>query len=143
MNPMAFDPYTLRQMINEHGIILMLRKKTFGSYNAATGTMSYTDSDYAVKGYFYDYTPDMIDGNSILHGDRRLVLDSSLVSSSEITTQFDEIITAETLAALGTETFLPAVSDQIIGMGDIVNIVKVMEIKSSNRTMCYLLQVRE
>ena len=143
MNLMAFDPYTLRQMIKEHGLMLTLRKKTFGSYNTTSGTTSYTDLDYAVRGYFYDYTPEMIDGNSVIRGDRRLVLDSSLVSSSQITTQFDEIITAETLAALGIETFLPAVSDQIIGLGDTVNIVKVMEIKSGSRTMCYLLQVRE
>ena len=123
MNPMAFDPYTLRQMIKEHGIALTLRKRAAGAYNVATGTVTTTNTDYAVRGYFYDYTPDMIDGNSILRGDCRVVLDSVLTN--------------------GTATPEPDATDQIIGLGDTVNIVKVMEIKSGSATMCYQLQVRE
>lgn len=123
MNPMAFDPYTLRQMIKEHGMALTLRKRAAGAYNVATGTVTTTNTDYAVRGYFYDYTPDMIDGNSILRGDRRVVLDSVLTN--------------------GTATPEPDATDQIIGLGDTVNIVKVMEIKSGSATMCYQLQVRE
>ena len=123
MNQMAFDPYTLRQMIKEHGMALTLRKRAAGAYNVATGTVTTTNTDYAVRGYFYDYTPDMIDGNSILRGDRRVVLDSVLTN--------------------GTATPEPDATDQIIGLGDTVNIVKVMEIKSGSATMCYQLQVRE
>lgn len=120
---MAFDPYTLRQMIREHGIALTLRKRAAGAYNVATGTVTTTNTDYAVRGYFYDYTPDMIDGNSILRGDRRVVLDNKLTN--------------------GSATPEPDATDQVIGLGDTVNIVKVMEIKSGSGTMCYLLQVRE
>ena len=123
MNRMAFDPYTLRQMIKEHGISLTLRKRAAGAYNNDTGAVTTTNTDYVVRGYFYDYTPDMIDGNSILRGDRRVVLDCKLVNSSN--------------------TPEPDATDQIIGLGDTVNIVKVMEIKSGSATMCYLLQVRE
>ena len=123
MNPMAFDNYTLRTMIKDHGIVLTLRKRAAGAYNVATGTVTTTNTDYAVRGYFYDYTPDMIDGNSILRGDRRVVLDSVLTN--------------------GTATPEPDATDQIIGLGDTVNIVKVMEIKSGSATMCYQLQVRE
>ena len=123
MNLMAFDPSTLRQMIREHGLALTLRKRAAGAYNATTGTVTTTNTDYALRGYFYDYTPDMIDGNSILRGDRRVVLDSKLTN--------------------GSATPEPDATDQIIGLGDTVNIVKVMEIKSGSGTMCYLLQVRE
>ena len=123
MNQMAFDPYSLRQLIKEHGIALTLRKRAASAYNDATGTVTTTNTDYTVQGYFYDYTPDMIDGNSILRGDRRVVLDSKLIS--------------------GTTTPEPDATDQIIGLGDTVNIVKVMEIKSGSATMCYQLQVRE
>ena len=123
MNPMAFDPFTLRQLIKEHGIALTLRKRAAGAYNNDSGTVTTTNTDYAVRGYFYDYTPDMIDGNSILRGDRRVVLDSKLVN--------------------GSATPEPDATDQIIGLGDTVNIVKVMEIKSGSATMCYQLQVRE
>ena len=123
MNLMAFDPYTLRQLIKEHGIALTLRKRSVSAYNNDLGTVTATNTDYAVRGYFYDYTPDMIDGNSILRGDRRVVLDCKLTN--------------------GTNTPEPDATDQIIGLGDTVNIVKVMEIKSGSATMCYLLQVRE
>lgn len=123
MNQMAFDPYTLRQMIKEHGISLTLRKRAAGAYNNDTGAVTTTNTDYVVRGYFYDYTPDMIDGNSILRGDRRVVLDCKLVNNGN--------------------TPEPDATDQIIGLGDTVNIVKVMEIKSGSATMCYLLQVRE
>lgn len=123
MNPMAFDPFTLRQLIKEHGIALTLRKRAASAYNDATGTVTTTDTDYALKGYFYDYTPDMIDGNSILRGDRKVVLDNTLTN--------------------GSATPEPDATDQIIGLGDTVNIVKVMEIKSGSATMCYQLQVRE
>lgn len=123
MNRMAFDPHSLRQMIKEHGISLTLRKRVAGAYNNDTGTVTTTNTDYVVRGYFYDYTPDMIDGNSILRGDRRVVLDCKLVNESN--------------------TPEPDATDQIIGLGDTVNIVKVMEIKSGSATMCYLLQVRE
>jgi hypothetical protein len=123
MNPMAFDNYTLRQLIRDHGIALTLRKRAAGAYDDASGTVTNTNTDYAVRGYFYDYTPDMIDGNSILRGDRRVVLDSKLLN--------------------GQPTPEPDATDQIIGLGDTVNIVKVMEIKSGRATMCYQLQVRE
>ncbi len=120
---MAFDPSTLRQMIREHGIALTLRKRAASAYNVTLGTVTQTNTDYVVRGYFYDYTPDMIDGNSILRGDRRVVLDNKLTN--------------------GSATPEPDATDQIIGLGDTVNIVKVMEIKSGSGTMCYLLQVRE
>ena len=123
MNRMAFDPSTLRQMIREHGLPLTLRKRAAGAYNNDTGSVTTTNTDYAVRGYFYDFTPDMLDGESILRGDRRVVLDSKLIN--------------------GSATPEPDATDQIIGLGDTVNIVKVMEIKSGSNTMCYLLQVRE
>ena len=123
MNPMAFDPYTLRQMISEHGMALTLRKRAAGAYDNDLGSVTTTNTDYAVRGYFYDYTPDMVDGQSILKGDRRVVLDSRLTN--------------------GSTTPEPDATDQILGLGDTVDIVKVMEIRSGSSTMCYLLQVRE
>lgn len=120
---MAFDNSTLRHLIKEHGLTLTLRKRAASAYNVTTGSVTQTNTDYSVKGYFYDFTPDMIDGNSILRGDRRVVLDVKLLN--------------------GSATPEPDATDQVIGLGDTVNIVKVMEIKSGSNTMCYLLQVRE
>lgn len=123
MNQMAFDPFTLRQLIKEHGMPLTLRKRAAGAYDTNSGTVTTTNTDYAVRGYFYDYTPDMVDGQSILRGDRRVVLDYLLTN--------------------GSTTPEPDATDQIIGLGDTVDIVKVMEIKSGTATVCYMLQVRE
>lgn len=120
---MAFDNSTLRSLIKEHGVTVTLRKRAAGTYNNDTGTVTTTNTDYSVRAYFYDFTPDMIDDQSILRGDRRVVIDSKLVD--------------------GSTTPEPDATDQIIGLGDTVNIVKVMEIKSGSATMCYLLQVRE
>lgn len=123
MNPMAFDNYTLRTMIKDHGIVLTLRKRAAGAYNSDTGTVTTTNTDYAVRGYFYDYTPDRVDSDSILRGDRGVLLDNKLLN--------------------GQPTPEPDATDQIIGLGDTVNVVRVMEIKSGSATMCYQLQVRE
>jgi len=120
---MAFDPHTLRQLIKEHGRVVTLRKRAMTGYSAATGTLTTTNADYKVRAYFYDYTPDMIDDENILRGDRRAVLSDKLVN--------------------GNTTPQPDSTDQIVGEGDTVNIVKVMEIKSANNVMCYLLQVRD
>ena len=68
---MAFDPTTLRSMIKEHGRTVTLRKRAMTGYSAATGTLTTTNTDYKVRAYFYDYTPDMIDDENILRGDRR------------------------------------------------------------------------
>lgn len=123
MNRMAFDTHPLRHVIREHGVVLTLRKRASSAYNNDTGTVTQTNTDYSVKGYFYDFTPDAIDSNSILRGDRRVVIDAKLVN--------------------GQNTPEPDATDQIIGLGDTVDIVTVMEIKSGSNTMCYLLQVRE
>jgi hypothetical protein len=123
MNRMAFDVSGLRALIREHGIALTLRKRAAGAYNNDTGTVTQTNTDYAVRGYFYDFTPDMVDGESILRGDRRVVIDNKLIN--------------------GQVTPEPDATDQIIGLGQTVDIVKVMEIKSGSNTMCYLLQVRQ
>lgn len=123
MNRMAFDAHTIRTLIREHGLVLTLRKRSSGAYDNDTGTVTQTNTDYAVRGYFYDFTPDMVDADSTLRGDRRVVLDAKLTN--------------------GQNTPEPDATDQIIGLGDTVNIVKVMEIKSGSNTMCYLLQVRE
>lgn len=120
---MAFDPSGLRSLIKEHGMPLTLRKRAAGAYNNDTGMVTATNTDYAVRGYFYDYTPDMIDGDSILRGDRRVVLDNKLLN--------------------GQATPQPDATDQILGLGDTVDIVRVMEIRSASGAMCYLLQVRE
>lgn len=118
-----FNNSGLRKLLREHGQNLTLRIFSLGSFSTATLTQARTNTDYTVKGYIYDYTPSMIDGTSVLQGDRRVVLDS------------------KTSANIATPE--PKPNDKIIGEGDAVNIVKVSKIISNGQLMCYLLQVRE
>jgi hypothetical protein len=122
MNPMAFDPFTLRQLIKEHGISATLRKRSESAYDNNTGTVTATNTDYTVKAYYYEFTPDMLDGQSVVRGDKRVVLDIYLTN--------------------GSATPKPDTTDQIIGYGKTSDIIDVSEIKSSSNVMCYLLQVR-
>lgn len=123
MRLMAFDPFTLKELIREHGINVTLRKRTAGSYNNDTGTVTQSTTDYTVRGYFYNYTLSAINGVSILSDDRGVVLDYTLSDGT-------------------TPTPAPDATDQIIGFGSTLDIVNVSEIKSGNATMCYQLQVR-
>lgn len=119
---MAFDTYTLRQMLKEHGQTLTLRKRSAGTYNNDTGKVIQTNTDYSVVGYFYDFTPDMVDDESILRTDRRVVLSPLLPD--------------------GTTTPQPDATDQIINGSVKVDVIKVSLIKSGTSNTCYLLHVR-
>ncbi len=118
-----FNNSGLRKLLKDHGQNLTLRIFSLGSFDTATLTQARTNTDYTVKTYLYDYTPNMIDGTSVLQGDRRAVLDSK--------------------TSTGTNTPEPKANDKIVGDGDAVNIVKVQKILSNGQVMCYLLQVRE
>lgn len=120
---MSFRSYDLLKLVQDFGEDVTLRKRVSGAYNNATGVVTTTNTDYVVKAYFYDYVPNMIDGNSIVKDDRKVVLGNKLVN--------------------GSDTPEPDVGDQIAGLNGIVNIIKVTEIRSSGGTMCYILQVRE
>lgn len=119
---MLYDS-TFRQMVKEHGRNVTFRKRAAGAFNVTTGVKAYTSTDYAVKAYFYDFSPDMFDGDAIQRGDRRVILNNKLLN--------------------GRDTPVPEVSDQLIGVGDTVNIIHVFTLDSGNNTVAYLLQVRE
>lgn len=120
---MSFRSYDLLKLVQDFGEDVTLRKRASGAYNNATGSVTTTNTDYIVKAYFYDYIPNMIDGNSIVRDDRKVVLGNKLVN--------------------GLDTPEPDVGDQVSGLNGTVNIIKVTEIRSSGGTMCYILQVRE
>jgi hypothetical protein len=118
-----FDNAGLRRLLVDHGENLTLRIHTIGTFNTSTLTQARTTTDYTVRGYFYDFSPSMIDGTSVMQGDRRVVLDSK--TSAPITTPE------------------PKPNDKIVGNGDVVNIVHVKKIISNGQLMCYILHVRE
>jgi len=119
---MAFDTYTLRMLLKEHGMDVVLRKVDEGAYNNDTGTISTVNTDYTVRAYFYDFNADTLLPTSIQNGERRVVLSATLPN--------------------GSATPKPNATDQIIN-GDVLDVVKVFEVKSGNNTLFYTLTVRD
>ncbi len=118
-----FDNAGLRKLLVDHGENLTLSIHTINSFDTATLTQARTVTNHTVKTYLYDFTPSMIDGTSVLQGDRRAVLDSK--------------------TSTGITTPEPRPNDKIVGNGDVVNIVHVKKIISNGQLMCYILHVRE
>lgn len=118
-----FDDHTLREMLKEHGRVVVYRKKAEGTYNATTGKLNTNvATDYTVKGFFFNFKADMVDGETIQRTDRRFVLDTKLSN--------------------GLVTPAPDTTDQIVGTQDTVNIQRVEQIESNGKVVCYLLHVR-
>lgn len=120
---MSFDPYTLRMMIKEFGSIITLKKQSVSSYNEDTGTVTATPTDVSVRGYIYEYDPEHINGDTIIQGDKRVLLDIKDTSNQLITPV--------------------STKDQVLVTGKLANIVKVSTIIASGVVVCYMLQVRD
>jgi hypothetical protein len=118
-----FDVTSLRQLINEHGVNVTLRKKANGVYDATTGVIAQTSTDYAVRVYFFNNDPSIAEFNTIVMGERRVVV-SDILLNGQVTPD----ITA---------------NDEIVGDGDTVNVTRSSKIRSGGATMCQLLYVKE
>lgn len=118
-----FDPYTLNVLLQEHGRTVTLRKLSESAYNAITGTVSRTPTDYSVRAYFYNDVPQMVEFTNVAFGSKRCVLSNLLTN--------------------GSPTPLPDVSDQILYTGDTTSITKVSPITSNGVNMCILLHLEE
>lgn len=118
-----FDVTSLRQLINEHGVTVTLRKKANGAYNATTGVLAQTNTDYTVKVYFFNNDPSIGEFNTVLTGERRVVVSDVLTNG---------LTTPEITA-----------NDEIIGFGDTVNVTRSSKITSGGANMCQLLYVKE
>jgi hypothetical protein len=113
----------LKFLIDRRGMVMTLRKPLYGAYSPATGTLATTSStDYTVKGYFSSYTLSELDNDSLVLGDRQLVL--SNVDTSGVTLPE------------------PDAEDKVIAVGDDVLIKAVQKIYNADTLVCYICQVR-
>ena len=119
-----FRAYELRCMLDEHGKEVTFRvNSTAGTYDPATGTISGgATTDYTVMAHPSDYNLMERQASDIVDGMRKVVLSTVDVWGNTIPT--------------------PEVDDQIIGIGDAVNITRVQSIFSSE-AVCYICHVRE
>ena len=122
---MKFDPYSLYFLIDNHGQAATLtHQATAGTYNPATGTTSGgTATTHVVKGYFYNYKLEEIDGTQITKGDRKFLIKTNDTSNVAIPE--------------------PKVNDTISGVGDTVSVKGVDKIYSGSSVVVYILQVGE
>ena len=121
---MSFRSYDLLRMLDDFGRDLTLIYVSEGTYNPVTSSLTGgSTSSATVRGYFYNYRLDEVDGSSIVLGDRRLLLPAVDTSGSTLTE--------------------PDIGDEVTGSGDKVSIVSVTKIFSGTSLICYLCQVRE
>lgn len=120
---MIFRSQDLKFLIDTHGESLTYTVKGSSSYSPVTGDVTRSDTDYTVKGYFYNYNLSDIDGANIILGDRRVVL--PLVDTA------------------GDAIPEPSPGDEVDGGGDKVSMVSVAKIMSGTNAVCYICQVRE
>lgn len=121
---MSFRSYDLLRMLDDFGRDLTLIHVSEGSYDPTTASLTGGSvSNTTVRGYFYNYKLEEVDGTSVVLGDRRLLLPSVDTSNNPFTE--------------------PDIGDQVTGSGDKVRIVSVSKIFSSTTLVCYLCQVRE
>lgn len=118
-----FDASSLRELIYEHGITVTLRKKSAGAYNVATGSVTHTNTDYLVKGYFFNNDPSVAEFNTQMMGDRRLVLSDKLINGHD---------TPEVLA-----------TDEVLFGSKVTTVTRNTKISSVGSTMCQMLYLRD
>jgi hypothetical protein len=116
--------YNLQTLLERRGKTATLRKKSSGTYDPSTGALgSVADTDVTVKMYFADYGLSETNNDSILMGDRKVLIAPRDTS--------------------GTATPEPDNEDQILSVGDAVVIKSIQKIYNSDVLVCYICQVRE
>lgn len=114
----------VQTLVNRRGQTATLRKKSSGTYDPTTGSLgSVTDTDYTIKAYFADYDVTEINNDSILLGDRKVLIAAKDTSGNTVPE--------------------PDNNDQILGVGDTVVIKRVQSIYNGSTLVCYICQARE
>lgn len=119
---MAFDTYTIRYFINEHGVVTTLKKRTKGAYNSATGSVTFTTTEHKVYGFSYKTSPEALQENSVVTSVRKVILSGLKTNHKPLP--------------------MPTVEDQIVINGVTYDILKVSDVRSANNVVCYTLDVR-
>ena len=117
---MGFRAYDLLKLVEEHGEVLTLRKKTYGDYDSSTSLVgSSATDDYSMTAYFYNYSLGVSDLLNVERGMRKCLI-----------------------SALGLAVS-PDTEDLIIGNGDQVHITNVTTMYSAGHSVCFICDVRE
>lgn len=118
-----FDAASLRELINEHGVIVTLRKKSNNTYNVTTGKVVQSNTDYTVKAYFFNNDPSVGEFSNLLKAERRAVI-SDILTNGSVTPDVDA-------------------SDEIIHGSYTTTITRASKITSSSDNMCQMVYLRD
>lgn len=106
-------------MLGEKGRTMVLRKRTPGAYDPATGVAAVATADHNVLGAEFDYPALLIDGTTIQRGDKKIIL-----------------------AADGM-TVEPDADDVVLVGGVVRNVIGVRAVNPAGTPVAYILQVRK
>lgn len=120
---MVFNPRGLNRMLERHGKDITLTVPTgTGTYDPNTGEYSSGNLHYTVRGYFYSFSDDAIDGDTIQSGDSKIVLKSTQTNGAAIPK--------------------PDSGSKISYSSDTWSVVGAETIWSGSSVLCYILHVR-
>ena len=114
----------VRFLINRRGRNATLVQDNLSAYDPSTGTYSSSSAsdEYTIKMYMADYNSDEVDGDTIVRGDRKVLM--------------------PTVDTSGVAFPTPAVGDKVEGVGDTVKVVSTQEISNNTTVVVYICQVR-
>jgi hypothetical protein len=119
---MAFSNYALRSMIKEHGVVSTLVKRAAGAYNITDGKVTQTETNYTVRCYTFNYSPEILSQRVVSDTDSRALLDPLMTNGDPLPA--------------------PQVDDAVVVQGKTLKIIKVDAIRSAGKIMCWLLDTR-
>lgn len=116
--------YNMRTLINRRGQEATLRKKSSGTYNTSTGSLEGVSSTpYSIMAYFAEFDLGEDTSGSIAMGGRQVLIGPLDLNGSPIPE--------------------PDTEDQIVGVGDTVDIKRVQSLYNSGTLVCYICRVSE
>ena len=119
---MAFNTFSTDFFIKQHGRPLTLRKRTTGTYDVSTGTVTQAYTDYQAYGYSSKTVPYELSDNSTVLNSRNIILTSHQIDGSNLPT--------------------PKVTDQVIVDGYTVDVTYVDVVKSNETVIYYTLKTK-
>jgi len=117
-----FDPYSLRQLILEHGVLVTVKRYTNGTYDPDTGTIGQTTTNQNVHAFFFNNDPSIVEFDTSAKGEKRVVISDKLHD--------------------GHPTPDLKAGDIISGFGSDVVVTRSSKITSGSQTMCHLAYVK-
>lgn len=120
---MSISYVDAKLLIDEFGVPLTFTSVGTPTYDTDTGSVTTTDTDATVQGYFYNYKISDMTSPNVSLGDRKLVIYPFDTSGVSIET--------------------PKKGDTISGVDDLVYIKSIMTIRNGSSVVMYCLGVSE